>query len=202
MDLSKKFEEEVNSSKNGVKTPCLLGVKHELLTVVDYRYNRNRQPKLIWICKCDCGNVAYIRTLKHLKKRKGCQSCTSSLMSSNKKHNIPHYSYYTRKLKEYKDGANKRHLDFKLTQSQVFELFKGNCYYCGTKPIIKTSSDAWKISSESLIFNGIDRIDSSQGYTEENTVSCCTTCNYGKHKQSEQEFIKWIQKVYNYQMTK
>ena len=44
--------------------------------------------------------------------------------------------------------------------------------------------------------NGVDRIDSNQGYYWENCVPCCEKCNYAKHEMSVKEFKNWIIKVY------
>jgi len=50
--------------------------------------------------------------------------------------------------------------------------------------------------------NGIDRIDSSKGYTIDNCVSCCTECNYAKHEMSVDEYKSFIQRVYNFLILK
>ena len=47
-----------------------------------------------------------------------------------------------------------------------------------------------------ILYNGIDRIDSSQGYFKDNVGSCCKTCNRAKSNLSLVEFKDWISKVY------
>lgn len=49
--------------------------------------------------------------------------------------------------------------------------------------------DPWK-------HNGIDRVDSSKGYTLDNCVPCCSKCNYAKHEMSVEEFKEYITNVY------
>lgn len=65
-----------------------------------------------------------------------------------------------------------------------YELFKflirSNCHYCGTS------------GSNKYGYNGIDRIDSKGGYTEDNVVPCCKHCNMAKGCDSVEEFSKWI----------
>jgi hypothetical protein len=39
-----------------------------------------------------------------------------------------------------------------------------------------------------MFFSGIDRVDSSIGYTEENTVPCCSPCNTLKGSGTRAEF--------------
>lgn len=194
MDLYKRFEEEV-LSKPGKSPEYLIGIKYEKLTVVDFRYTKSG---LTWICKCECGKIAYVRSKKHLEKRIACQSCTASIRSALKHSSIPHYGYKKRKYKEYKDGANKRHLDFELTESEFFNLITSPCVYCGKKPELKTSQYAVKADIEPLTSNGVDRLDSSKGYTVDNSVSCCSDCNYGKHRKSKQEFLEWVSRVYHF----
>lgn len=194
MNLEERFKQEV-LNKPGKSPEYLVGLIHNKLKVIDFRY---KNSQLLWICKCDCGNTAYVRSKLHLLKRIGCQSCTASIKAANKHSLIPHYGYKKRKFKEYKEGAIKRHLDFILTESQFFKLIENNCYYCGQPAKIKESQYATKVSDTPLIFNGVDRLNSSKGYTTDNTVSCCSDCNYGKHKKSEQEFLSWITRVYEF----
>ena len=49
------------------------------------------------------------------------------------------------------------------------------------------------------IYNGIDRLDNSVGYTKENCVPCYKMCNYAKNKFTMEEFLIWINRVYHYQ---
>lgn len=49
-----------------------------------------------------------------------------------------------------------------------------------------------------FIYSGIDRVDNSIGYTEGNVVPCCITCNKAKSKQTSEEFLKWVQRVYHH----
>ena len=49
---------------------------------------------------------------------------------------------------------------------------------------------------------GIDRKDSSKGYTLENCVSCCDICNRMKMQMSENTFLNRIEQIYNYSVLK
>lgn len=192
MNLKERFNQEV-LSKPGKSPEYLVGMRSNKLKVIDFRYKKSQ---LLWICECDCGNIAYVRSKSNLLKRLGCQSCTASLSSKNRNDLTAHYGYKNRKYKEYKDGAIKRHFDFDLSKEHFFYLIEQDCYYCGEPPKIKISQYADKTSMQPLKFNGIDRLNSSKGYTKSNSVSCCSDCNYGKHKKSEEDFLKWIEKVY------
>lgn len=76
--------------------------------------------------------------------------------------------------KLYRAGAVKRGLDFQLTLEDFEARFwQKPCWYCG----------------EAIPTAGVDRIDNAKGYTNENTVSCCTTCNLMKRKSGQEEFL-------------
>lgn len=42
----------------------------------------------------------------------------------------------------------------------------------------------------------LDRVDNSQGYTNENTVGCCRQCNVAKNNHTLEEFKNWVITVY------
>lgn len=61
----------------------------------------------------------------------------------------------------------------------------------------KTSFNHYKLEEYDILYNGIDRINSKKGYTLDNTVSCCSTCNTAKLNMSLEDFKTWIIKIYN-----
>src|SRR5207244_1433978 len=67
-----------------------------------------------------------------------------------------------------------------ITAEQYAALIQDKCIYCGKEP---------------APYNGLDRVDSSKGYTPENTVACCTRCNYAKNDFSIEEFRQWLLKI-------
>jgi hypothetical protein len=78
-------------------------------------------------------------------------------------------------------------------------LVKSPCKYCGVE-YSKRIEDRpkKKLSDHILTCNGIDRLDPSIGYTKDNSVACCTCCNFAKHIMTETEFYRWVNRVYNY----
>ena len=52
------------------------------------------------------------------------------------------------------------------------------------------------------VLMGIDRKDNTLGYTLENSVPCCPTCNFAKRGLSVIEFIEWARRVYINQETR
>lgn len=102
----------------------------------------------------------------------------------------------------YKSGAVKRNLIFELTKDQFKEFLKKNCYYCNQPPSslyqIKNSKTGEIRAGLPLLYNGIDRINNDLGYTVENSVTCCETCNKMKHAYDYTFFINHINKIYNH----
>ena len=48
------------------------------------------------------------------------------------------------------------------------------------------------------MYNGIDRLNPENGYSIENCVPCCSTCNYMKHTQQTSDFLEHVKKIYNH----
>lgn len=96
---------------------------------------------------------------------------------------------------QYKRTALQRNLDFSLSEQIFRDLTKQNCYYCGREPH-RIKKGQGKTSGD-YIYNGIDRVDNSLGYTKTNVVSCCFDCNSAKNCLSTEEFLQLIENIYN-----
>jgi len=80
----------------------------------------------------------------------------------------------------YYKTAKEKNYPFWFKCSGFEEIIKKKCYYCGSKQ---------------KLFNGIDRINSSIGYTRANSVPCCSKCNRAKWTMSLDEFAEHILKL-------
>jgi len=102
----------------------------------------------------------------------------------------------------YKTHAEKiRNIKFDISKEQFRVLTKGLCKYCGSKPAGERKSSSAKSKgkdSGSYIYNGVDRIDSSQGYIIGNVVPCCKRCNFMKSNITESDMYEHIVKILNY----
>lgn len=95
-------------------------------------------------------------------------------------------------LSTYRGNAkNKGHV-FELTAGQTFALFAQDCFYCGAPP---SRTSTHRKHRGAFTYNGIDRLDNNVGYTVDNTVPCCTECNFKKGKQHVKEFTDWVERV-------
>ena len=68
-------------------------------------------------------------------------------------------------LSDCKSTDRKRGLNCDLTLEFVLTQVESGCHYCGA------------IHGEHSTI-GLDRIDNTQGHTQSNVISCCSTCNY------------------------
>lgn len=94
-----------------------------------------------------------------------------------------------------KSQAKRRELDHTLTREEFKNLSLSNCHYCDLPPSNKhVRKGRGKLRGETttLLYSGIDRKDCNKGYTPENSVSCCRTCNVVKGTLSKEEFEAWI----------
>lgn len=94
---------------------------------------------------------------------------------------------------QYKRHARGRGIDYLLSREEAEQLFLDKCYYCGDPHgnLKKT-----KNNKKGLLYNGIDRLDSTKPYMKGNVVSCCGTCNIAKGRRSEKEFLDWIKRIH------
>lgn len=78
--------------------------------------------------------------------------------------------YYRQTLKarfnRSKAAAKRRQKNFDLTLEQFQELCDQQCHYCSNELGTKTKT-----------LGGFDRINNSLGYTIDNVIPCCSTCN-------------------------
>ena len=181
--------------ENNRKIVDLANKKFGKLTVIgiDHKKKIFKNNKLIrsvvyWKCICECGNET-ILTGNEIKNG-NTKSCGCSRYEGKGVQTVYNRIYY-----DYKKGAESRGFVFQLRYDFFEKKITEPCYYCG-----KTDSkiNRAKKNKPEYFLNGIDRIDSSNGYTENNVVSCCFQCNQSKSNHSQQDFLSWVERVYNH----
>jgi len=173
------------------------------LLVISQAEENEKRKWIRWNCKCDCWNnkIVYSDELSSWKSN----SCWCL-----RNERLKDLQYKPRKDRK-KQILNNQFRNSRLKKiwcNLTFEEFKKlsywNCYYCWQEPnrIIEDrktdSKKQWKISNEIIKINWIDRINSNWIYTKENTVSCCKNCNTAKSIMTQEEFLKWVKKVYEF----
>ena len=185
------------------------GLKYGRLTVTKHK-GKDHRNKHLWLCKCDCGNEKVVVSDNLSSGKSNSCGCLKSEFLANSGFQFRgienredavlkvQYSHLKRRHKNLdKDGVV---IDFNTFK----KLSKDECKYCGiehSKIIedrLSERSDGKKLSDNIIKINGIDRVNSDIGYTKENSVTCCKYCNFAKHTMSEDDFYKWIRKVYEF----
>ena len=162
-----------------------IGDKYNKLTCMSYDHKDKNHIKF-YLFKCDCGKEKIMAGPS--VKSGHAKSC--GCIKSGPKYLLPKgHVELTNIIGSYKGNAHRRGYRWELSRDFVNKLIQSNCYYCGTPP-----SNIKKVTRgcpEGLRYTGIDRIDNSKDYTEDNVVPCCGTCNYAKHTLSLEEFQTW-----------
>ena len=193
-----------------IKFKDLTNKKFGKLTVIKKYTHRDNSRAILWVCQCVCGKIKNIRgtsLTSGVSKSCGCGNKGKTWKWSPEKiRSKPEKEKKVRKrnvyngfeksvLKRYEKRAKRKNLDWALTTEQAMKLFKNNCHYCGEKP---SSIATTKTCSLEFVYNGIDRMNNSEGYTLNNCVSCCKHCNTAKNTFNKKEYINFIKSVYIY----
>ena len=140
----------------------LTGQRFRSLVVLGFD-RRDQAPngtrKYFWHVQCDCGATKSVLGANLRQGVTGSCGCQERGVGQSWAHK-GQPTWLVKMWNQYRGGARNRGLAFDLTIDQVQALAQGSCHYCGTTPA-----------------NGIDRMDSTQGYNVWNAVSCCATCN-------------------------
>lgn len=184
------------------------GDKYGRLTVLSHA-GKDHRNKHLWLCMCDCGNKKVVASDNLSSGKSNICGCLKAEFLARKGNQYELYEdRETAILKvQYhhlkKRNKSKGHVD--VISFESFSLLsKSPCVYCGleySKEIEDRLNDSKKnkrLSDHVLRCNGIDRIDSSKGYTTENSVPCCKFCNTAKHTMTQSDFYNWIKRVYEF----
>lgn len=183
----------------------LIGKKFGRLTVVNLVGFKSKKRGSIDIHEpvyaliCDCGKEL-IRTRREFKygntRSCGClrQEVVYEKFSNNR--SISDILFYKTQLyNKYIHSANRRGIEFKLDFEVFNTITASNCHYCGAKP--KTGFK-YKSNHNLYFYNGVDRYIDNEGYTEENSVPCCTTCNFLKGNLDGFDFVAAVEKIHSH----
>jgi hypothetical protein len=139
-----------------------------------------------WSCHCDCGNTIAVYTSNLTSGHTTSCGCKNGLSPT---------AHAVRKLFEiYKLNAKTRSYAFDLTIEQFTSLIFLRCHYCKIEP-----RTVMNTNRTTLLWNGVDRVDNSIGYTIDNCVTCCELCNHMKGTLNENEFLISVYKIFTTQ---
>lgn len=180
------------------KRKNIINVRFGLLTVIKYSHSNRR--KTVYLCKCDCGNEALIRSdLLNSGKKTNC-GCINlnppGKLSKSWKgyYDIPQVFWYMCKF-----GAKVRNIHFDITIEYAWDLFIKQNKKCALTGLELNFGSFTKDPSATA---SLDRIDSSKGYTKDNIQWVHKWINLMKLDFSQDEFIKKCHEVSNFNKTK
>lgn len=199
--MSKPGPKHVKKHNEGERINNSFTLIEEVIEKKNWKSEKNPKNEYLWKCKCECGEIFYARE-RALDKRVGCMNCTAYKVANKrslKKYGVLNKAIKGRIFREYKEGARRRNLDFNLSFEDFIKLSESNCHYCGSKPVEHESDKKYQYKlAELWKRNGIDRVDTTKGYTLDNCVPCCTKCNVAKHDLKLDEFKEWIKRCYEH----
>ena len=161
------------------------GRTYGLLYVVR-RQGSGRHGDALWLCRCQCGKETVVRGNRLREGKTRSCGCLRGRPTGE--------SAFRRVVASTKYGGGRRGHEWGLTLEHLRVLHKQPCHYCGARP----SNVYTTPSGDTYTYSGIDRADNAKGYTPDNAVPCCETCNRAKRTMTQAKFAEWIARVYEH----
>lgn len=191
LDGAKNWKyKQVLSSGLSPRTRDLVGKKFGLITVIKFGGYRIMSGRTCtyWLCRCECGLEWSVRA-SNLISMYSCHRCASRIKNE---YTDREFSALNNVFLSLKAAARYRNLRWEITVDQFREITRCNCFYCDKPPSNKRTR-----RRSVYIYNGLDRVDNSQGYIISNVVACCQKCNTTKSDLSFAEFekiyLRWME---------
>jgi len=170
-EINDEFKKCIDCRKNDSDKDKILREKKQFKSI---EYNNETKDDNLMCNKCN-----KIDDKENFKNNK-CLNCY--IIDYNCQVNRNEKNFFDVKYDWVKKSAKTRNLEFKLSKNECITLFTQVCNYCGKLENV----------------NGIDRINSKQGYFLENCVSCCGQCNFMKNDKDQCKFIKLCEHISSY----
>lgn len=167
------------------------GDKYHRLTAIelDHIGHHNRS---YFLFQCDCGNKKVILGSGVISGN--TKSCGCLARDARALRRLPdNRSEITAIILGYKRHAASRRFEWNLSEAFVSEIVRMSCVYCGESPSNRKKTK--NSFGDGFLYSGIDRVDSSKGYTEDNVVPCCKVCNYAKSNMKQYDFRQWALRI-------
>lgn len=163
------------------------------LTILELKKNYNSASTWTKIqVKCDCGTVKWV-TYTNLQAghTRSCGCLKKEQLRAKRKFEK---TALRKKFNYYKRNARTRNLKWDMDFEEFCILVHGFCYFCKHPGRTELKTHYGKFGH----VNGVDRLNSSEGYESHNCVSCCEVCNRAKGNLSVDEFLAWLKEAYGY----
>ena len=174
--------------------------KYNHLTMLYPIRSGGRGRGVYWLAQCDCGRLKEVRGSDAANgTTKTCGGCEhhKALMQNNALDTaLKATGKFSRiaglraQLRRYIKSALDRQIVWALSPEEFLQIVEQDCTYCGEPPrVYKAKQFGKRGRTVKALMNGIDRIDSKQGYRMENVVPCCSVCNRMKMATDANVFI-------------
>lgn len=163
----------------------------KLLVLESVNNSASNGKHMVWICKCDCGNIEKVlsSTLSSCKKL-ACYTCTKKKHRENK-NGFPTFLWTQMVIV----GARSRKKDVLVTKEYCYNLLEQQEFKCAlTGQPIHLSNNSVD-HKKGLTTASVDRIDSSKGYVEGNIQWVHKNVNKMKWDLPQEEFISICEQV-------
>lgn len=182
----------------------IVGVVFGKLTVVRF-VEKDTNGKLLWECRCDCGNTTIVRG-NDLRQKKiqscGCirrETCKQNIKHAHLK--FPNTYGFTgigdipgQHIGQIRTGAYRRKIEYNISKEYLWKLFQDQNGKCAL-----TGIDIWfksrKSGKERKPTASLDRIDSNRGYVEGNVQWVHKDINNMKQHFGLEEFLTYCKMV-------
>jgi len=183
------------------KRSDITGMRFGRLTAIKF-FGLNSHRASIWEFLCDCGvtkNISVGALINGDTQSCGClgrEKARERMAARSRAWVLPKTEgSFNSVWYKYNRGAREREMEFSLTKDEFREVISRNCFYCGREPAPLHAAGKY---NGSFVGTGIDRKDNSVGYTKENCIPCCSTCNFAKGRIPFDDFIIWLERIRNY----
>lgn len=172
-----------------------VGAKYGKLTVRTDEVYADDHGRAYWFFRCECGKECKTEAAKVINGRILTCGCLKreATSAANTKFSDPLLKYKRCVAGSYRKHARALSLPFELSEEHVCNLMAQPCFYCGRSKVA-----VLRRTYGTLVYNGIDRLDSTLGYVEANCVACCKVCNIMKQSLSVSEFIQHLELIANH----
>lgn len=159
------------------------------LPITSFSRRKGRTVGLYSHCRsCD-------RRHKETRKRLYPEKERKQREEANRRRSLSYARYIRVLYRNAKIRAGKRNLVFDLTYEGIIDLYEsqsGRCVYSGVEMTF--------IAGQGRVPTNIsmDRKDSKQGYTKENTVLCCFWINVAKASGRVGDILTWAERIKRY----
>lgn len=176
----------------------LAGISFGRWSVICRSYNNGKQT--YWDCRCSCGTEKRVsgQALRSGNSN-SCGCLHKEVVRGNRIHSED--MALTTLICRMEKSANHRGYSWELSSTDVAMLFNQRCYYCGCSPDQRIKvrkminrKNTYRTVSD-FTYNGLDRVDNTKGYSSDNCVPCCGTCNRMKGSMSQSDFIAHIKQI-------